>query len=165
VQTTSGAVLRRGERLVLRDERGQRATIAIPRGAKLLASNAEGTRTLISSRGVALWDGHAATPLRIEGYTVAGASFAPAGDRVAVTLRDSDGSIVVGVADDHGNVALKPVSARTSGCRVAPAWDSRGKWLYVAPGDGSIYAIESAGGRTESVPARLVGCGVAWLSS
>jgi hypothetical protein len=165
VQTASGAVLRRGEQLVLRDERGQHRTISVPRGAKLLASNAEGSRMLISSRGLALWDGHTAKTLRIEGYAVAGASFSPAGDRVAVTLRDTDGSVVLGVADEHGNVALKPVSARAAGCGAVPAWDARGKWLYVAPGDGSIYAVEAAGGRTESVPARLVGCGLAWFAS
>jgi hypothetical protein len=164
-QTASGAVLRRGTALVVRDERGQHDAMSLPQGAKLLAVNAAGTRTLIASHGIQLWNGHEATPLRIEGYTTTGAAFEPGGDRVAVTLRDSDGSIVVGVSDDHGNVALKPLSARATGCTAAPAWDARGQWVYVAPGDGSIYAVESTGGRTESVPARLVGCGLTWFQS
>jgi hypothetical protein len=82
-----------------------------------------------------------------------------------MTLRDADGSLLIGISDDKGNVSLKPIAAKAGACAPDPAWDARGRWVYLAPGDGSLYAVEASGGRVEVVPARLVGCGFAWFAS
>jgi hypothetical protein len=165
LQTPSGAALRRGDALVLSAPGRPGKTLSLPPRSTVLAVDPSFSRALVVSHGLMLWDGKAATPLRIDGYKALAAAFSSAGDKVAVTLADADGSMLVGVSDTKGNLALKPVPAQSTGCVPTPAWDARGRWVYLAPGDGSLYAVESAGARVEGVPAHLVGCGLAWFSS
>jgi len=163
VQTPAGAALRRGDDLLLAGTK--RGALPLPRGARVLAVDARFVRAALSDHagGLAIWNGKAATPLRVQGYRAVAAAFSAAGDKLAVTLRDDDGSLLVGVSDEKGNVALKPVPSQATACAAAPAWDGRGRWIYIAPGDGSVYAVEASGGRVEGVPTRLVGCGLAWF--
>jgi DNA-binding beta-propeller fold protein YncE len=165
IQTPTGAALRRGDDLVLVGGSGPGARIALPHGVRVLAVNSQFTKAVIADGSVSIWDGKTRTPLRLQGYRPVGAAFSGAGDKIAVSLRDSDGSLLVGVSDERGNVALKPLPAQSTDCAPAPVWDARGRWVYVAPGDGSIYAVEASGGRVEGVPTRLVGCGLAWFNS
>src|SRR5581483_5787392 len=129
------------------------------------AVSADFKRVLLENRSLSVWDGKAAVPLRVQGYEAIAASFSGSGEKVAVTLKDTDGSLLVGISDAKGNVALKPVPAQSTGCVSAPTWDGRGRFVYTAPGDGSLYAVEAGGGRVEGVPTRLVGCGLAWFPS
>jgi hypothetical protein len=162
LQTPTGAALRRGDSMSLA---GKRNALTVPHGAQVLAVSPDFRRVLIAKGDVSIWDGKTATPLRVQGYKAVAAAFATAGDKVAVTLEDTDGSLLLGISDGRGNTSLKPVPAQSTDCSSAPAWDLRGRWVYIAPGDGSLYAVEAAGGRVEGVPTRLVGCGLAWFSS
>lgn len=163
IQTSTGAALRGRDGVVRAG--GHSGTLALPRAAHVLAVNGDFTRAVISEPRPVLWDGKTAVPLRLQGYRIAGATFSGSGDKAALTLRDADGSLVIGVSDAKGNVALKPIPAHAGSCAPAPAWDARGRWVYLAPGDGSVYAVEASGGRVEVVPARVVGCGLAWFAS
>jgi hypothetical protein len=165
MQTPAGAVLRRDDVVMLASGSGSRGQMKIPHGAEVLAVRSDFARVLVAQHGIAIWDGSTATPLRVQGYEPIAAAFSRDGNDVAVTLRDTDGSLLIGISDAKGNVALKPLPSQATECAPTPAWDARGRWVYVAPGDGSVYAVEAAGGRVEGVPARLVGCGLAWFSS
>lgn len=164
LQTTSGAALVGSGHLVVRSPNDTHATIDLPPGAEVLSVSPDGMRALIDREGPALWDGRNAVAVRVDGYVSLGAAFAASGDQVAVTMRGADGDLVVGIVDSDGHVSLKPLGTRSAGsaCTVTPAWDARGRWVYVAFGDGSIHVAEAAGGRVEAVPARLVGCGLGW---
>src|SRR5205807_2220219 len=138
LQTPTGAALRRGDSLSLA---GKRTALTVPHGARVLAVSPDFRRVLIAKGDLSIWDGKTATPLRVQGYKAVAAKFAAAGDKLAVTLKDTDGSLLLGISDGRGNVSLKPVPAQSTDCSSAPAWDTRGRWVYVAPGDGSLYAV------------------------
>jgi hypothetical protein len=91
---------------------------------------------------------------------VSGAAFERSGERVALVVRQGDG-VRLAVSDARGNVSLKPLGGRAR-CVATPAWDAEGRWIYVAPGDGQVYAAEAGGGRVESVRTGAIGCGLAW---
>jgi hypothetical protein len=93
-----------------------------------------------------------------------GGSFSVSGDRVALALRAGDDAVALGVSDAKGNMAIKPVPTHAGACDASPVWDARGRWVYISPGDGSIYAIEASGGRVEPRLVHSVGCGLAWFS-
>jgi hypothetical protein len=160
-QTASGAVAQTPSGL----ERISAAApkLPVPAGARVLAVSPSGDRALVDHRGPALWDGHEFKAVDIDGFDVLGASFERSGERVAVTLR-REGVLTVAVVDQQGNAALKPLGTSDHGCPAVGAWDAAGRWLYVTPGDGLMYAVEVSGGRIERVPTRSVGCGIAWLA-
>lgn len=165
IQTPSGAALRRGQELVVAGEKKTPTTVRLPKSAHVIALSGDFRRAVISAPAPAIWDGKTVTPIRVSGYRLTAAAFASAGDKIAMTLRDTDNSVLVGISDEKGNVSLKPIAAHAADCAADPAWDARGRWVYLAPGDGSVYAIEASGGRVEVVPTRSVGCGLAWFAS
>jgi hypothetical protein len=132
----------------------------LPDEGRVLATNAR--RAIVEGDDPVLWDGTTAKNIRVQGSAVA-ASFEPYGDRAGLVLRQGD-ELTVAVVDTRGNAALKPITARAGKCAPSIAWDRSGSWIYVAPGDGSLYAVEAAGGRIESVRTHGVGCGLAWIS-
>jgi hypothetical protein len=110
-----------------------------------------------------LWDGRTSTRVRAEGFRAVSATFENGGDRVAAVLRRGD-ELTLAVVEPRGNVALKPLDARAGVCTPAISWDRSGDWIYVAPGDGALDAVEAAGGRVQAVRTHGVGCGLAWVS-
>lgn len=160
-QTPSGAVAEtpRGLELIGHVTAG----LASPPGARVLAVAPDGTRALVDRNGPALWDGSRFLPVHVDGYEVLAGSFERSGEHVAATLR-RDGVLTIAVIDAEGNAALKPLSVADRDCNATPAWDAAGHWLYVAPGNGLMYAIEAAGGRMKPVQTRSTGCGLAWLA-
>jgi hypothetical protein len=160
-QTPSGAVAQteRGLEAV-----GTEKVLAAPRGARVLAVAPGADRALVDHDGPSLWDGTRFVPVHVEGYEVLAGSFESSGQRVAMTLR-KDGVLTVAVVDRDGNASLKPLSIDDRDCAATPAWDAAGHWLYVAPGNGSLYAIGSAGPEIRRVETHSVGCGLAWLAA
>ena len=161
-QTHQGAVVEQAGRLV--SSRGGIDELILPplgEGERVVATN--GTRALIGGRETMLWDGKTSTQVRAEGFRTMSAMFERGGDRVAAVLRHGD-QLTVAVIDARGNAALKPLDARAGACAPAVGWDRSGEWIYVAPGDGALYAVEAAGGRVQAVRTHGVGCGLAWVS-
>lgn len=161
-QTPAGAVMQVGGRLISRPSRADvRATeLELPDTGRVLATN--GRRAVVAGDRPALWDGTASKRIRVQGSVVA-SSFEPFGDRTGLVVKRGD-ELTVAVVDSRGNAALKPINATAGDCAPSLAWDRSGSWIYVAPGDGSLYAVEAAGGRIESVRTHGVGCGLAWIS-
>jgi hypothetical protein len=122
----------------------------------------DGTRVLVERSGLELLDGSQGVAVRTEGFRGIGASFSADGGRVAVVLRRKS-ELAVAVVDTHGNAAIKPLNARLGRCSPAVSWDIAGRWIYIGAGDGSLYAVDAAGGYVEAVRTRSVGCGLAWL--
>lgn len=163
-QTSAGAVLKSGVMLTSFTEEGLDETIVVPTGAHVLAVAPDLSRAIVVvDDQVSLWDGHEGIPLRMDGYEPLSASFSGSEGRSGIVVRRENGDLAVAVVDPAGGVALKPVPAGVQDCVPTLAWDGRGKWAYVAPGNGSLYAVDSTAGRVESVRTRLVGCGIAWF--
>lgn len=169
-QTPAGAVLEAaGEQrhLAVWSSAGPRRTIEIPRDAKVLAVSSDGRRALVQAQRPGIWDGREVRPLRLAGYEVVAASFSADGERMAVVVdRPTTGGEpsepALGIVAADGTVALRPIGRLTANCDPVPAWDPEGRFVYVAPGDGSVYAAEVGGGRVEHVRTRVAGCGLAW---
>lgn len=158
-QAPAGAVLERDGRLVGASGRGG---IDLPRDAGAVAT--DGRRALIERDGeLALWDGRTERPLRLQGARAVAASFQAYGDELAVVVRRGE-ELTLAVVDARGHAALKPLGARPGRCTPSVSWDRSGSWVYVAPGDRSLHAVEAAGGRVEAVRTHAVGCGLAWIS-
>jgi hypothetical protein len=160
-QTPSGVVAQTERGL---EALGSSKVLAAPSGARVLAVAPGTDRALVDHNGPTLWDGKRFVPVRVEGYEVLAGSFEDSGERVAMTLK-KDGVLTVAVVDRDGNAALKPLGVADRACAATPAWDAAGHWLYVAPGNGSLYAIESAGPEIRRVQTHSVGCGLAWLAA
>jgi hypothetical protein len=133
-----------------------------PPSGRVLAVSADGKQAFVDNGGPAFWDGREFSPLRGDATDVVAASYEPSGDRVAMVLR-SDGELTLGISDLRGNVALKPLDARYHECPPDPAWDGNGRWVYLAPGNGLLYAAEASGGRVKQLRTDVVGCGLAWV--
>ena len=157
-QTPYGAAIERSGRLTF--TRGG-TEMDLPAGASVLATN--GRRAVLGGRTASMWDGETSAEIRVHGTRALAASFEPNGDRAGVVLRRGD-ELMVAVVDAKGHAALKPINARAGRCAPSVAWDRAGSWIYVSPGDGSLYAVEAAGGRIEAVHTHSVGCGLAWIS-
>jgi hypothetical protein len=170
-QTSHGAVLVGEEGgtpvLVAFEPASRRTTLELLADARVVAVSPDGTRAALDVGGtLSLWDGIERTDVRTGGFTPEAGSWSGDGDRLAVVLRPpEDGGRVVGVVDEAGNAALKPLPSRSSGteCAAGPAWERSERWVYVAPGDGSIYAVENGGASVERVRTGIVGCGLTWL--
>jgi len=160
-QTPAGAVAQTSRGL--EPVGGGAKSLPVPSGISVLAVSPDGARAVVDRGGPALWDGRTFTPVHIDGYQVLAASFERSGERAALTLR-RDGVLSIAVVDGEGNAALKPLNVADRDCTATPAWDAGGHWLYVTPGDGLMYAIESAGGQIKRVQTKSVGCGLAWLA-
>jgi len=160
-QTASGAVAQTSRGLVPVEP--GRKVLAAPSAARVLAVSPDGTRALVDRNGPALWDGSSFTPVHIDGYQVLAGSFERSGDRVAMTLK-RDGMLTIAVVDRDGKAALKQLNVADRDCDATPAWDAAGHWIYVSPGDGLMYAMESAGVNIRRVQTRSMGCGLAWLA-
>jgi hypothetical protein len=147
---------------------GAKKTIDVPPSAKVLAVSSDGRRAIVQADRPALWDGRTLQPLRVEGFEVAAASFAPDGRRAAAVLERprtsaaGEAEPALGIVDPDASVALRPIGHVADGCEPSPAWDRTGRWVYTAPGDGSLYAIEADGARVAHVAVRIAGCGLAW---
>lgn len=176
LSTPDGAVLeglRDGRRRVwAATPNGLREAMALPEGARLVAADAGAERVLVEGGDeIALWDGSERIPVRADGREAVAAAFSPGGGRVAMTTIERgrpDGSTPVhlAVVDARGNAALHPVAGwrRGQSCEAAPAWDDAGRWVYLSPGDGAVYAVEAGGGaRVEGASARTLGCGIGWV--
>lgn len=165
LQTASGAALVSADGVVVRSAHGSRPTIDLPERAHVLAVSPDGRRALVAGAGLALWDGSNAVPVRADGYRPLGAAFSASGDRLALTMLGTDGAAAAGIVDLEGDISIKPLGTRAAAaeCDATPAWEANGRWVYVASGDGAVHVVESAGGRLETVPARLVGCGLGWF--
>jgi hypothetical protein len=160
-QTPSGATALVAGRLVPGDDPAARVLgLPVPDGARVLAT--DGERALVEDDGVALWDGVAFKRIRVQGFEAVGGSFEPGGDRVALILRDGD-DLTVAVVDARGDAALKPLGAQAGRCAPTVSWDLTGVWLYVGTGDGTVRAVETAGGHVETIRTKAVGCGLAWI--
>jgi hypothetical protein len=159
-QVPDGAVVQRGDRLVRLGDRASGDEMSIPEAGDVMAT--DGRRALVGGKQLVLSDGRSLTPVRIQEPRVLSASFERSGERVAMALREGD-QLSVAIVDARGNAALKPLGARAGDCAPGMSWDRSGRWVYVAPGDGMLYAVEASGGRVQPVRVRNVGCGVAWL--
>lgn len=155
-QTPQGAVVQRGGRLLSPWRR-----LDLPKDADVMAT--DGKRAVVLGERLALWDGESFTRIRAQGFRPLAASFDRSGDRAAIVLRDRD-DLTLAVVDARGNAALKPLGARRGGCSPTLAWDGPGSWVYVAVGDGALYAVEANGGHVERIRTHGVGCGLAWIS-
>lgn len=171
-QTPGGAALEAqdGERRLIHiaSPEGMRETMELPEPARVLAVAGDGERAFGVFGGEAgWWDGDAVQAARMDGYEAAAASHAPDSRRVAVSLREEGSADVsaVGIVDAGGSVALKPLrdEGGGAGCAGAPGWAASERWVYVAPGNGSVYAVEVVGGRIQGLPTRVVGCGLGWM--
>ncbi len=161
-QTHRGAVVEQAGRLV--PSRGNANDLILPPlGEGELVIATDGARALIGGRETMLWDGKTSVRVRAEGFRTVSAAFENGGDRVGAVLRRGD-ELTLAVIDTRGNAALKPLDARAGACGPAISWDRAGRWIYVAPGDGVLYAVEAAGGRVQAVRTHGVGCGLAWVS-
>lgn len=162
LQTSGGAVVQRSGRLTMTAPRGHAKApiLELPDEGRVLGTN--GRRAVIDAKEPLLWDGETARRIRVQGEAIA-ASFEPYGDRAGLVLKRGD-ELTVAVVDARGNAALKPINANARECTPSLTWDRSGSWMYVAPGDGSLYAVEAAGGRVESVRTHGVGCGLAWIA-
>ena len=157
-----------GRYLVVVTPKGMRETIDVPDEATILAAAPDGSRVLVDvDLEPRLWDGETYTVLRADQHQAVAGAFSDDSQRVAVTLIERgrpNGSTPVwlGVAGISGRVAFDEVTswADGEGCVAAPAWASSGRWVYMAPGDGSVYAIEAGGSPPAGVATRLLGCGV-----
>lgn len=158
-QVADGAVVERAGRLFRAGNEDGRATLSVSAGSRVIAT--DGTRALLSGRRLLLAEKGSTTPIRIDGPRALSASFERSGDRVAIVLREGD-ELSIAIVDARGNAALKPLGARAGDCTPSSSWDRNGHWVYVAPGDGTLYAVEAGGGRVEPVRVRSVGCGIAW---
>ncbi len=159
-QTPSGAVAQTARGL--EPVGGGARTLAAPPAARVLAVAPDGSRALVDHKGPALWDGSKFTPINVDGYQVLAGSFERSGERVAMTLK-RDGVLTIAIAGADGAAALRQLNVSDRDCNATPAWDAGGHWLYVSPGDGLMYAVESAGGDVKRVQTRSMGCGLAWL--
>ncbi len=157
-QAPDGAVVQRSGRL-FSSVKGR--ALDLPDEGRVLGTN--GRRAVVEGDEPLLWDGKNARPIRAQGTRAVAASFEPNGDRAGVVLRSGD-ALTVAVVDARGNAALKPIKATAGQCEPSLAWDRAGSWIYVAPGDGSLYAVDAAGGRIESVRTHGIGCGLAWIT-
>jgi len=162
LQTPSGALIQRDDRLTMSTTRADAKgpTLELPDDRRVLGTN--GRRAILEGDVPELWDGTTAKHIRVQGPALA-ASFEPNGDRAGLVLRRGD-ELTVAVVDARGNAALKPINAKAGKCAPSIAWDRAGSWIYVAPGDGSLHAVEAAGGRIESVRTHGVGCGLTWIA-
>lgn len=151
--------------------KGPREVMDVPEGARLLAAGTgAGTALLELGDEIVLWDGEERTEVRVDGREAVGAAFSPDGEEVAMVLVERDrpeGSTPVHLAlsDLGGNTAFHPVTtwSERQSCDTTPAWDADGRWVYVSPGDGAVYAVEAGGARVRGASARTLGCGIAWL--
>lgn len=168
--TAGGAVGERvdgGRRLVLLGDGGPGDAMALPDGGRVLAV-APGAEAAVLERpsGASLWDGTEEIPIVAEGLQPQAAAFSPSGDRVAVTFlelkRGGTARAVLGVSDLRARVAFNRVATTDQQCRATPVWEGGERWVYVAPGNGSVYAVASGGGAVRGVHTRIVGCGLAW---
>jgi hypothetical protein len=173
-QTASGAVLE-GERsderfLALATSTGIVEKLPVPQLSRVLAVAGSGSTALLSTGGrLELWDGSRTMPVdNADGFDALSASFSKDHQKVAVTLVSSDDRsvLLLGVVGMDGGMSIRRVSSSAQtekkDCENLPAWDPSGRWLYVVPGDGSVYAAEVGGGRMVRASPRIVGCGVAW---
>jgi hypothetical protein len=161
-QTSGGAVVEQNGRLVA--ARGEHEDLVLPplgRGERVMAT--DGRRALIGGSEAMLWDGRTSARVRADGFRTLSAAFDATGERAAAVMQRGD-ELSVAVIDARGDAALKPLDARTGECAPAVSWDRTGSWIYVAPGDGALYAVEASGGHVESVRTHGVGCGLAWLA-
>lgn len=170
-----GAVLERVEdgrrTLWVATPDGLREAMPLPDDARLVAGGAgAGTALLEVDDGIVLWDGEERTEVQADGREAVGATFSPGGEAVAMALVERgrpEGStpVHVGISDLRGNAAFHPVTtwSERQSCDTAPVWDADGSWVYLAPGDGAVYAIEAGGARVRGASTRTLGCGVAWL--
>lgn len=162
LQTARGAAVVGPTHVAMSTQASFEQTIAVPESGSVLAVSQDGSRALVSTPdGVGLWDGSELTRIDVEGFEARAASFEASGERMAIT-GSHEGGLTLAIVDAAGNAALKPVGA-DEGCSAPPAWDALGRWIYVSSGDGVLHALESGGGRTDSVRTRSVGCGLAWL--
>jgi hypothetical protein len=160
-QAPDGAIVERGGKLVT--SKGADELVLPPRGDGERVVATDGRRALIAGRETMLWDGKTSTRIRAQGFRALSGAFDSGGERVAAILRQGE-DLTVAVIDSRGNAALKPLGARVGECTPSVSWDRAGTWIYVAPGDGALYAVEAAGGHVESVRTHGVGCGLAWVS-
>jgi hypothetical protein len=160
-QAPEGAVVERSDLLVSVGFETSDLHLARRDGERLIAT--DGKRALVSGDRLTLWDGRASTRVRVQGFKAVAAGFEPSGERAGVVLRRGN-ELTVAVVDARGNAALKPIGARSGECAPAISWDRSGSWIYIAPGDGALYAVEASGGQVEQVRTHGVGCGLAWIS-
>lgn len=175
LQAPGGAVLERaddgGRALWAATPQGLREVMPLPADARLLAGGSGAGEALLEvDEGIVLWDGEELTEVRADAREAVGAAFSPDGEAVAMALVERgrpDGStpVHVGISDLRGNAAFHPVTtwSERQSCDTIPAWDADGRWVYLSPGDGAVYAIEAGGARVRGTSTRTLGCGVAWL--
>lgn len=146
-----------------------RRTIDLPAAVKVLAVSGDGERALVQGGRPGLWDGERLVPLRVDSYEAVAGSFAPDADRVAAVLQrprtrsTTSPEPVLAIVDSGGGVALRTIGRIAQGCDPVPAWDGSGRWVYTAPGNGSMYAVDAHGGRVGEIGSRIAGCGLAWV--
>ncbi|MEX0873427.1 MAG: hypothetical protein WD646_10415 [Actinomycetota bacterium] len=133
-----------------------------PPSGRVLSVSPDGKQAFVDNDGPAFWNGRSLERVHVDSTDVVGASYEPSGARVAMVLR-SDGELTLAISNLRGNVALKPLDARYHDCPPVPTWDENGRWVYVAVGDGLLYAAEASGGRVSQVRTNVVGCGLAWV--
>jgi hypothetical protein len=155
-QTPHGAVVQRAGSLI-----SPRRRLELPDQVEVIAT--DGERALLDGDALVLWDGRSTTKVRVQGFRALAATFDHSADRAAMVLRHRD-DLTLAIVDARGNAALKPLGARSGACVPAVSWDRGGSWVYVAPGDGALYAVEANGGHVERVRTHGVGCGLAWIS-
>ncbi len=158
-QTASGAVVQTAG--VLRSAGGSKQ-LASP-DVRVFAVAPSVDRAIVDHGGPAIWDGRRFIPVHVDGFEVVAASFERSGERAAVTLRRDD-ELTVAIVDQQGNAAVKPLGVADRGCPAAGAWDAGGRFVYIAPGDGKMHAVEAGGGAVEPVQTGGAGCGIAWLA-
>jgi hypothetical protein len=173
-QTATGAVLETRSSppgLYGTSEDGVRRIITLPDAGETISVAPDGRRALISiDGGTSVWDGERAAPVEVdELYETRAAGFASDGGRIALLLREggpagrSSGQLLALLSGSGEKLMLHPLPADTAAldCSSPPVWDGSGRWVFVAPGDGSIHALE-VGGVTRVADARTTGCGIAW---
>jgi hypothetical protein len=173
-QTAAGAVLEtRTEEagLFVPTEDGARRVNRLPNDADVISVSNDGKLALIAMNDkIAVWDGDKASPAEIEDvYEPRSAGFTADGARIALVLREkgaagrSSAQLLAVLGSSGQKLMLHPLPAATASedCASAPVWDDSGRWVFAAPGDGSIQAVE-VGGASRVADARATGCGIAW---
>lgn len=164
-QTPSGAALETGDALYLSTRSGPRQTIALAGNSHVLAVSSDADVAFVLAVGRAgFWDGTTFTPADLGPLVPEAAAFSPDGDSVAVTLRGGR-EIKIAAVDRTGSaVMLKSIGKINDPCPAVPVWSPMQDWVYIAPGDGSLYGFEAGGGSTIKVAVNNLGCALSWAN-